>query len=355
MPAVRLTSLCSTLIFASAVAACGGDDAASPDAATDAPVADAEIDAPIDASGPPTMLSQTGLYSDIGAGTIAPGVVEYAPRWQLWSDDAAKRRWIYLPPGSQIDTSDMDYWQFPVGTKIWKEFVRGGQKIETRLLEKTGPGATFDDWYAVSFQWQGADAMAVPGGVIDDTGPNDIPSRSACRQCHDAMRNPAVVASFSALLLDVPSADPQVMNLGRLVADGRLTAPPTNPTAGTYFPLPAGDLARDALGYLHVNCGNCHNGRSNVLVSTQMRLRLELGELTGGTWANTGAHVTAVEQATTLVTPGATKLIDVANPAASAVLLRMSTSTGIRMPPVGREVTDPTGTQAIQDWITSLQ
>ena len=52
----------------------------------------------------------------------------YAPKFQLWSDSATKKRWIYLPPGSQIDTSDMDFWKFPVGTKVWKEFSAVGRE-----------------------------------------------------------------------------------------------------------------------------------------------------------------------------------------------------------------------------------
>jgi hypothetical protein len=349
---VRLPKLRVALI-AAAVAACGGDEAVPTDAA-DAPPP--PIDASIDASGPPTMLSQTGLYSDIGAGTIAPGVAEYMPRWQLWSDEAAKRRWIFLPPGSQIDTSDMDHWQFPMGTKIWKEFVRDGQKIETRYLEKTGPGATFDDWYAVSFQWMGGDAVAVPGGVVDDPGHNDIPSRSGCRQCHDAQRIPSVAVSFSALLLDVPSADPQVMNLGRLVADGRLTAPPTNPVAGTYFPLPADPVAQAGIGYLHVNCGNCHNDRSagSVLVGVpgRIELRLAVSELAAGAWSATAPYRTTVGRPSglnntlTLVAPGSA--------ATSHLFERLTATTGIRMPPIGREVVDPTGSEEVRAWIAAL-
>src|SRR5262245_7866666 len=69
----------------------------------------------------PQRLSETGLFADIGRETLAPGVVAYAPRFQLWSDGAEKRRWLWLPPGTRIDTSDMDSWVFPVGTKLWKE------------------------------------------------------------------------------------------------------------------------------------------------------------------------------------------------------------------------------------------
>src|SRR5262245_37473351 len=97
-----------TAALAGGFAACGDDD----DGDSEAPMADDGTDAPTHAGtdGPfvaPTMLSQTGLYSNIGTKTIASGVVEFEPRWMLWSDAAVKRRWIWLPPGTKINTSDM--------------------------------------------------------------------------------------------------------------------------------------------------------------------------------------------------------------------------------------------------------
>src|SRR5262245_14990157 len=91
----------------------------------------------------PARLSETGLFADITREIWAPGVMAYAPRFQLWSDGADKRRWLWLPPDTRIDTSNMDSWAFPVGTKFWKEFTRDGVRVETRLIEKLGPG---DDW-----------------------------------------------------------------------------------------------------------------------------------------------------------------------------------------------------------------
>jgi len=96
----------------------------------------------------PQRLSKTGLFSDISSGTIADGVSAYRPQFQLWSDGAEKRRWIALPPCTTIDTSDMDDWEFPSGTKVWKEFGIAGKRIETRLLIKQGPGD--DDWVGLS-------------------------------------------------------------------------------------------------------------------------------------------------------------------------------------------------------------
>ena len=82
------------------------------------------------------LLSATGLYVDTKKGDLAPDVREYQPQYTLWSDGATKRRWLYLPPGTKIDTSDMDFWLYPVGTKAWKEFSRDGKRLETRLMHK---------------------------------------------------------------------------------------------------------------------------------------------------------------------------------------------------------------------------
>ena len=44
-----------------------------------------------------------------------------------------------VPEGEQIDTSDMNEWRFPAGTKLFKE-LRDGVRVETRLMLKTGAG-----------------------------------------------------------------------------------------------------------------------------------------------------------------------------------------------------------------------
>src|SRR4051812_26067642 len=59
----------------------------------------------------PLELSQTGLFVP-GSEALAPGVRPYAPAFELWSDGATKRRWIWLPSGAAIDSSDVDDWKF---------------------------------------------------------------------------------------------------------------------------------------------------------------------------------------------------------------------------------------------------
>ncbi len=114
----------------------------------------------------PATLSQTGLYADIGSGEIASDAILYRPQFELWSDGAEKRRWFRVPPGTQIDTSDQNDWQFPVGTAVFKEFASQTRPLETRLLMRTGPGVR--DGLGVSYVWQadGSDAIARADGAV---------------------------------------------------------------------------------------------------------------------------------------------------------------------------------------------
>src|SRR5436853_804947 len=222
-------------VATSALAACGDNGGQTADAPHG--TADAAIDA---MPGPDARitfdhLSETGLCLDPECAQIAPDVLAYTPRSALWSDTATKRRWIKLPPGTQIDTSDMDYWQFPVGTKIWKEFTRDGIRVETRLIQKLGPAS--DDWFFVPYIWNSTldDAIATPQGMDDANGtPHDVPSRAECRQCHDRLQGD--VLGFSAIQLDTDAVDGEI-DLDDLVAMDALTDPPPFP-AIPHFPLP---------------------------------------------------------------------------------------------------------------------
>src|SRR5262249_11371635 len=143
-------------------------------------------------------------------------------------------------------------------------------RVETRMYWKQGP--TDADWYQVAYVWNAAQDMAVatPLGEMNANGTqHDVPSRSDCRKCHD--RVGGRILGFSALQLDVPAASTGVgapaIDLDYLVGHGLLTNPPTKTgVAGPYFPLwpDATPEASAALGYLHANCGHCHNDTSDV-------------------------------------------------------------------------------------------
>ncbi len=345
------------------LAACGGDDGTdSPDAgggggpADAAAVADAAPPLP-DASLDPMTLAETGLYADPASETLAPGVLEYEVNFDLWADGASKRRFVYLPAGETIDTSDMDFWHLPEGTRLWKEFTRDGKRIETRLLWKQGP--TEDDWYVMSYAWNdaGTDAEAAPVGVEDALGTEqDVPSATDCQTCHK--RQPGFALGFGALQLD--HADSQV-TLAVLAAQGTLSNPPAGSSA-PIFPLPGGQVEQAALGYLHGNCGPCHNETSDVQDRTDLVWHLDSDSL--DTVEQTTIFINAVgvkPQIPLFGTPTPiTSIIEPGNREASSAYHRMNLrdpaeDSVVPMPPLSTELPDVDGgVAALGAWIDLL-
>ena len=298
-------------------------------------------------SGPPTdyprLLSQTGLFSDIKSGTLADGVRYYEPRYVLWSDGATKRRWLYLPRGAHIDTSDMDFWTYPVGTTAWKEFTRDGVRVETRMLRKNGP--TPGDWTMIAYEWKDdlSDAVAIPGGQPNARGTaHDIPSQANCLFCHGNMKD--VLLGVSAIQMSHSTAKPG-LRIDDLIAEGVLTNPPTSP-----IQIPGDSVAETALGYLHANCGMCHNSQSGLARGIALRL-----------WEST-AHLGSVKDTlgyrTTVDRPNAflpdLHIIEPGRPDDSELVIRISERGVRQMPPLATKIVDTAGVAAIRAWVDEL-
>jgi len=321
---------------------------AMPDAPPDAPV-DAMPDAPLDTMPPPPQqhLVDTGLCVDAACTAVNPGIIEFAPRWPLWTDGAAKRRWIQLPAGATIDDSDRDYWRFPVGTKLWKEFVRDGVRVETRYMVKTGPND--EDWELVPFAWNAAqtDAVAVTAGVIDANNTlHDIPTQADCGGCHDNVKSR--VLGFGALQLDYDAAS-GLMDLDGAIAAGWIANVPG--TATPHLPLPGNATDQAALGYLHANCGHCHNSDSPLI--NRPMLRLEVDYLSSV--QATRAYESAVNVFAAVPIGGATLNVKPGDPDHSVIIARLITmDPAKRMPALGVELVDPAGESILRAWITSL-
>ncbi len=306
-----------------------------------------------DEDGPPPLptdtmnLLETGLCVDAACTSLSAGVVEFQPRFPLWTDGAAKRRWIQLPPGTVIDDTDMDYWSFPVGTKLWKEFVRDGVRVETRYAVRTGPSE--GDWQLMPFAWNAlqTDAVAVPDGYVNANGTqHDIPPASACGGCHENVKSR--VLGFSALQLDY-NAPLGLMDLDDAIGTGIVSHVPGATTP--HLPLPGGATEQAALGYLHGNCGHCHNADS-PLVNRPM-FRLETGYL--GTLETTRTYSSSVNVIADVDLDGATIVAKPGYPDQSVIIKRMTTTnTAKLMPALGVELVDPTGQNVVRAWIAAL-
>jgi len=355
---------------------CGDSKNSTTDAAT---TADTKVfaDAPTDAPDPnsPATLFDTGLCVDRACTATSPDVHEYTPQFALWADTATKRRWYWLPPGTTIDTTDMDHWDFPVGTKLWKEFSRNSDadntpvRVETRLEMRIGAGTTAQSWFYVSYAWNSTqtDATAVPDGVMNANGTqHDIPSRSTCKGCHENFV-PTRVLGFGAIQLDHAAGNPGDTTLASLVAGNTLTTNPSPPaTSGApYFPIQGTDAQKAGLGYVFANCSHCHNPTSSVHNNVPMELRMTVA--TVGTKAMSPPYLTAVDhyanQPTGHVTKSCTDAANVANnaeciiksgdPDQSDLMFHFTApvNTGDHMPQLGSEMIDPTGVATLTAWI----
>lgn len=288
----------------------------------------------------PDTLAATGLYLDIAAKTLSPRVRAFTPAAPLWSDGAEKDRWIDLPDGATIDTSDPDAWRFPVGTKAWKEFRVAGLRVETRFSWKVRE----DRWLFASYVWsedgmtatRGEGTSVVRGGVT-----SKIPTTSECNDCHKGRRDR--VLGFDAVGLGLDGAS----GLAALVAENRFTKPPSP----VVIPDDGTGKAAPALAWLHANCGSCHNENPNATgYPIGLRLRLRTDELARppASWQSIAStiNVPAKNEDATRIVPG--------DPDASLLVARFSVDGALRMPPIGSNVVDADGVAKVRAWISAM-
>jgi hypothetical protein len=242
------------------------------------------MEAPLAAS-----LRDTGLYEAGSVERIRAANEAFTPQFPLWTDGQSKRRWLYLPPGGSVDKSDPDRWEFPRGTRAWKEFSDGA-RIETRFIERLADGS----WRFATYVWnsEGTEATLAPAEGLPKRG---IPSRQDCLACHDGA--PAPILGYSAV------------QLGGAIA------------ARTPH-------ERAAMGYLHGNCGHCHNAAA--LGAT--------GLLLAQSAAAPEASAADTRQSVARHAPEILRRVQAANPYA-------------RMPPLGVTVADAHGLAPVQRWI----
>ncbi len=293
----------------------------------------------------PMLLSETGLYADAANEVFAYDVRLFEPQHKLWTDTATKRRWFYIPAGEQIDTTDMDNWAFPVGTKVWKEFTRGDVRVETRILWRVATGGR--GWIMVAYIWNAeqTDAVAAPMGLenASDTA-HDVPGSQLCADCHGDRQDKILGVSAVQLSHAGPG-----MNLTDLIERNLLSSPPTSD-----FVIPGNETEVAALGYLHANCGHCHRENTSAASRADLRMWLLTDQLDAVT--STDAYTYLVNQpvyAGTSVLP--TRIVG-GEPEMSEVIRRMALRDGgeQQMPPIGTEDPDLDALSALNAWINTL-
>ena len=316
---------------------------------------------PASAPSPPQTLRETGLYLPGTGLVVDPAHLAFSPQYPLWTDGATKRRWLSLPPKTSIDASRPNAWDFPVGTRLWKEFSFG-RAVETRYIERLADG----QWLYATYIWNetGTDATLAPADGVRGLpvagapdGRYSVPGEFDCRACHEGAAVP--VLGFNALQLS-PDRDPlaphadafSATDLRQLVARGLirnlprelLDAPPriaaTSPTE------------RAALGYLHGNCGHCHNADgSPVPVDARLAQDVSLGAKSSEQVLRSLLDASSRFRAADL--PHDARVVAPGRPEASTLLWRIrSTNPQTQMPPLGVRALDREALELLERWIT---
>ena len=297
------------------------------------------------ASMPPPDLRDTGLYVDVETLQIDARHLAFSPQYPLWTDGATKRRWISLPPGSAIDASDPDAWVFPAGTRLWKEFSFEGKRVETRFMERQADG----QWRYAAYAWSadGSTAQLVPergkrgayplGGGKSHT----IPGVNDCKACHQGGRSE--VLGFGLIQL--------APDLDGLIARGLLVGLPPSERAARSTAASATERA--AAGYLHGNCGHCHN-EQGPLRNLGLFLRQTAAE--GSEPAIASTFDQPVKKPAPGLSADAVLRIEPQHPDRSALLKRVASRyPPLQMPPLGTELVDRQAVDLLARWIVESE
>jgi uncharacterized repeat protein (TIGR03806 family) len=294
----------------------------------------------------PMKLSQTGCVDPNDATKPAAGLIPYEVNAPLWSDGADKRRWLALPDGTQIHVNSDGHWALPVGSVLMKEFSLNGQRLETRLLMHHDDG----DWAGYTYVWDdtGTDATLIDGRVSKVVGAQTwtFPGRSDCLACH-------TIAAGRQLGPDTRQFNRNIVYPGGRFANqldtlahlGMLDTTIMNP--GAFVAYTGNDpLEVRAKTYLHANCAHCHRPGSTGGNATDANMLFDT--------AFKDMNICNANPIQGTLGIANAKLFAPGDAASSLISVRMHRTDEYRMPQVGSNVVDPTGTSLIDAWIASV-
>jgi uncharacterized repeat protein (TIGR03806 family) len=297
----------------------------------------------------PQHLSDTGCVDPSDSTKPAAGLIPYDVNTPLWSDGADKERYFGLPDGQTITiTPDQDF-DLPIGSVAMKTFSVNGQRVETRLFMRHSDGG----WAGYSYMWDddGKDATLLPAGATKPLAGGQTwtyPSRSQCISCHSEAAGGTIGLETAQLNRDevYTSTNRQSNQLATLDHIGMFSAPlGMDPSAE---PKLSPDDSTDpidarARSYLHANCAHCHRPNGGGQGTMDLRYQETLFQTMTCNAPNTQGLIGT-----------ATDIIAAGDPTMSIMSLRVHATDSKRMPPVAVSITDPVGSQLIDDWITQL-
>ena len=315
----------------------------------------------------PHLLSQTGAFTDTAKLVPAPSLVPYTVNSPLWSDGAAKLRWMALPTGAKIHFTEKGEWSFPKGTVFVKHFElpvdeahsEVHRRLETRLLVMDANGTA----YGVTYKWRAdnSDAELLPDALNEEITIREAsgstrkqtwsyPSQTDCTRCHTpaagfvlgpktrqlngeivypttGIKDNQLRAWSHAEMFEAAVDESKIAAFDKLVPDTDAAAP----------------LEQRVRSYLDANCAHCHrpNGVHALWDARYDTALAATGILNSRALLNLGIS-------------GA-KIVKPNDIEHSILFLRFtSLDPLIKMPPVARNTNDAVAIAAFRQWISEM-
>jgi uncharacterized repeat protein (TIGR03806 family) len=314
----------------------------------------------------PEKLSGWNLFvSRDGIWQPNQGVLPYDLNTPLFSDYAAKYRFVWMPPGTAAQYRDDGVFDFPTGAILAKTFAfpaegsRDKEKlIETRLLVHGKNG-----WIGLPYVWNEAQTEArldlvpdpVPISYADSSGQKHaftyfIPNANECKQCHENTRVMLPIGPKARNLnKDYEYAGGAANQLVRWAQVGYLQgapAPQSAPRAAKWDAPASGTLEERARAYLDNNCAHCHQPGAGAGY-TGFDLRLSATGLSSLGLCKSPNSAGRVGNLIYDLVPGKSE--------ESILVARMeSVRPKEMMPQIGRSVVHQEGLALIREWVRSL-
>lgn len=310
------------------------------------------------AADPAPVLSDYGLFSDMAGAVPAQGVLAYDLINPLFTDHAAKHRFVFVPKGKAANFDETEVFAFPVGTVLVKTFAFAPDmrapddrawRVETRLLIHKAEG-----WAAYPYVWNEdqTEAVYAPAGKrvdIETVSPAGeprrlryaVPNQNQCKTCHQAGDDIAPIGPKARRL----AHEGQLI---RWAQAGILEGLPEGVDAEPYAFDTSEPLNVRARAWLDINCAHCHKAdgsasNSGLWLSATEESGARIGLLKHPVAAGRGSG--GLKQ---VIVPG--------DPDASILTYRMaSTEPGVAMPELGRSVSDPESLALIREWIAAME
>ena len=316
---------------------------------------------------PPKLLSEYGFFDELSAQKPAAGVVPFQLNTPLFSDNAQKLRFVFVPEGKAATYDEAEAFAFPVGSALVKTFAfsadyrKPGENvrlIETRVLLRQESG-----WQAWAYLWnpeQSDAALKIAGAKVDiamvtaDGSPlaftYSVPNKNQCKGCHAFNGSIAPLGPKARNLNgEFAYAGGTKNQLEQWTALNILSGAPAAsavPKAPDWRD-PSAPLEGRARAWLDVNCAHCHRREGPASNSGLFLTFGETDPVAYGVFKRPVAAGRGSGGREFDIKPG--------DPGGSILMYRVeSTEAGVMMPELGRHIGDPKAVALLRQWIEGL-